>query len=116
MKRVLQKSWSDHSTKPKKHLNAIATPGTVDFTIEGLGKDDKDANTPSPAADPYNPATINTKYFNFVLTQTPHCITPLYQGTAFSTRYSVSSFVCCPSRTPSNLPTCSVSRLDKAAL
>lgn len=81
MKRVLQKNWGDPSAKPKKPQNATAIPGTIDFNIEELGSDDKDANAPTPAADPYNPVTINTKYFNFVLTQTPHCITPLYQGT-----------------------------------
>lgn len=96
MKRVLQKSWSDHSTKPKKPLNAIVTPGTVDFNIEDLGKDDKDASTPSPAADAYNPVTINTKYLNFVLTQTPHCITPLYQGTVCTMRCLISCFCLLP--------------------
>ncbi|KAI8349558.1 hypothetical protein B0O80DRAFT_501281 [Mortierella sp. GBAus27b] len=80
MKRVLQKSWSDPSSKPKKPLNAMATPGTVDFNVEELGRDEKDTSASSPAMDPFNPATINTKYFNFVLTQTPHCISPLYQG------------------------------------
>ncbi|KAF9998708.1 hypothetical protein BGZ65_005821, partial [Modicella reniformis] len=80
MRRILQKSWSDPSTKPKKSLNATPIPGTVDFNMEEFGKDDKDTGTSSPITDPYNPTTINTKYFNFVLTQTPHCITPMYQG------------------------------------
>ncbi|KAF9362900.1 hypothetical protein BGX34_005286 [Mortierella sp. NVP85] len=80
MKRVLQKNWGDPSAKPKKPVSTTPIPGTIDFNIEELGSDDKDANAPTPATDPYNPVTINTKYFNFVLTQTPHCITPLYQG------------------------------------
>ncbi|KAI8600747.1 hypothetical protein EDD21DRAFT_306070, partial [Dissophora ornata] len=80
MRRILQKNWSDSNPKTKKASSAAPVPGTVDFNIEELIKEDKEANTASAIADPYNPATINTKYFNFVLTQTPHSIAPMYQG------------------------------------
>ena len=100
MKRVLQKSWVDPSAKPKKPVNATPTPGTIDFNIEELGSDNKDANAPTPAADPYNPVTINTKYFNFVLTQTPHCITPLYQGTDVFRDTPCPVLLSCPSFLP----------------
>ncbi|KAG0309262.1 hypothetical protein BGZ98_004111 [Dissophora globulifera] len=80
MKRVLQKNWSDPNPRSKKPSTTAPVPGTIDFNIEEIAKDDKETNASSPIADPYNPTTINTKYFNFVLTQTPHCLTPMYQG------------------------------------
>ena len=80
MRRILQKNWGDSNPKTKKASNAASVPGTVDFNIEELIKEEKELSNVSAIADPYNPATINTKYFNFVLTQTPHSIAPMYQG------------------------------------
>ncbi|KAF8985816.1 hypothetical protein BGZ46_001784 [Entomortierella lignicola] len=80
MKRILQKRWCDPSLKAKKLQNVVPVAGTIDFSVEELTKEDKDSETISAITDMYNPAVINTKYFNFVLTQTPHCITPMYQG------------------------------------
>ncbi|KAF9353291.1 hypothetical protein BGX26_008924 [Mortierella sp. AD094] len=79
MKRVLQKNWSDPNPKAKKPQNPVPVPGTIDFVVEELAKDDKEPDTPA-ITDMHSPTIVNTKYFNFVLTQTPHCITPMYQG------------------------------------
>ncbi|KAF9173026.1 hypothetical protein BGX20_004283 [Mortierella sp. AD010] len=79
MKRVLQKNWSDPNPKAKKPQNLVPVPGTIDFVLEELAKDDKEPDTPA-IIDMHSPTVVNSKYFNFVLTQTPHCITPMYQG------------------------------------
>ncbi|KAI7822225.1 hypothetical protein BC939DRAFT_194256 [Gamsiella multidivaricata] len=79
--RALKKDWNVHNPKPKKLPGTTSVPGTVDFSLEEQEKDDKEQGT-SPTIDQHSPTYINAKHFNFVLTQTPNCLTPMYQGLA----------------------------------
>ncbi|KAK5816821.1 hypothetical protein F5H01DRAFT_405347 [Linnemannia elongata] len=81
LKRTLHQDWNDPNPKAKRPTNVALVPGTVDDNYEEPVAEVKEsAEKATPKTDMFSPAAINTKYFKFVLTQTPHYITPLYQG------------------------------------
>lgn len=81
LKHTLRQDWNDPSPKAKRSTNVALVPGTVDDNYEEPAAEVKESTEKaSPKGDMFSPAAINTKYFKFVLTQTPHYITPLYQG------------------------------------
>ncbi|KAG0275588.1 hypothetical protein BGZ95_008615 [Linnemannia exigua] len=81
LKRSLQQDWNDPNPKAKRPSSVALIPGTVDEHFEEPTVEAKElAEKAPPKMDMFSPTAINTKYFKFVLTQTPHYITPLYQG------------------------------------
>lgn len=81
MKRILQKGWNDPNPKAKKLLSNPLIPGTVDDNVDEASAGDKEMSASVPEIDMYSPTAVNIKYFKFVLTQIPHYLTPMYQGT-----------------------------------
>ncbi|KAK3832797.1 MAG: hypothetical protein J3R72DRAFT_372754, partial [Linnemannia gamsii] len=81
LKRSLQQDWNDPNPKAKRPSNVALIPGTVEEHFEEPAVEAKElTEKAAPKMDMFSPTAINTKYFKFVLTQTPHYITPLYQG------------------------------------
>ncbi|KAG0374801.1 hypothetical protein BGX24_009910 [Mortierella sp. AD032] len=81
LKRSLQQDWNDPNPKAKRSSNVALIPGTVEEHFEEPAVEAKElTEKAAPKMDMFSPIAINTKYFKFVLTQTPHYITPLYQG------------------------------------
>lgn len=88
LKRTLQQDWNDPNPKAKRSTNVALVPGTVDDNYEEPAAEVKESTEKAtPKTDMFSPAAINTKYFKFVLTQTPHYITPLYQGIVTFARF-----------------------------
>ncbi|KAF9118932.1 hypothetical protein BGW39_000739, partial [Mortierella sp. 14UC] len=81
LKRAIQQGWNDPNPKAKRPSSVASVPGTVDEHFEELTVEAKESmEVTAPKTDMFSPTAINTKYFKFVLTQTPHYVTPLYQG------------------------------------
>lgn len=81
LKRTLQQDWNDPNPKAKRSTNVALVPGTVDDNHEEPPVEVKESTEKATTkTDMFSPTAINTKYFKFVLTQTPHYLTPLYQG------------------------------------
>ncbi|KAF8948924.1 hypothetical protein BGZ47_001133 [Haplosporangium gracile] len=81
LKCALQQDWNDPNPKAKRSTNLALVPGTVDDHYDEPTAEVREPTAKATAkTDMFSPAAINTKYFKFVLTQTPHYITPLYQG------------------------------------
>ncbi|KAF9096459.1 hypothetical protein BGX23_011187 [Mortierella sp. AD031] len=81
LKRAVQKDWNDLNPKAKRPPTVALVPGTVDENADEHEAEVKESTEKTtPTTDVFSPTAINTKYFKFVLTQTPHYITPLYQG------------------------------------
>ncbi|CAG8537775.1 15360_t:CDS:10, partial [Funneliformis caledonium] len=79
LKSSVPKSWYASQSKPKKPFS-LPEISAISALLDESDKDITDAN--EPPVDQNNRQVKNAKYFKFLVSQIPSCLTPLFQGLA----------------------------------
>ncbi|CAI2172902.1 16430_t:CDS:10, partial [Funneliformis geosporum] len=79
LKSSVPKSWYASQTKPKKPFS-LPEISAISALLDENDKEITDSN--EPPVDQNNRQVKNAKYFKFLVSQIPSCLTPLFQGLA----------------------------------